>query len=552
MASRRFQIAAVLLVTLLARGTAFAQSGAKTAAPAPTPQAPKDTLGRETPRGTVVGFMDAARKGKDDLSPLYLNTHLRDQPAVSLAHKLFVVLDSRLPARLNELSDRPEGSIPNPLRPDEDLIGAIATRNGPLEIVVERVNRGKAGFVWLFSSKTLDAIPEVYDEVDLVTVERHLPAFLTRFRIFDIRLFDWLALLVGLPVLYYVFGLVNRVLNPAVAVWRRRYGRSGQYIVHAVPGFLRLLILAALIRWVLSGIDLSLIERQFWLGTARMLVISSFVWMLLTANDVAESYVRRRSYGTGYSEIAAIVRLARRVADGLVILAGILVALRYFGVDPSAALAGLGIGGIAVALAAQKTLENVIGGVSLIFDKTVRVGDFLKLGETQGTVDYIGLRSTRIRTLDRTMVSIPNGQIAAASIETMSVRDKFWFHHVIGLAYATTPAQMRVVIDRVRRRLAAHAAVDAETIRVRFIRLGAFSLDIEVFAYLLAADWNRFLEIQEELLLDVMTIVAEAGTHIALPSQTLQIADPVGPSAFRVPAARTSGLAASNEPASTA
>jgi MscS family membrane protein len=167
-------------------------------------------------------------------------------------------------------------------------------------------------------------------------------------------------------------------------------------------------------------------------------------------------------------------------------------------------------------------------------------------------VDYIGLRSTRIRTLDRTMVSIPNGQIAAASIETMSVRDKFWFHHFIGLAYATTPAQMRVVIDRIRRRLAAHAAVDAETIRVRFIRLGAFSLDIEVFAYLLAADWNRFLEIQEELLLDVMTIVVEAGTHIALPSQTLQIADPPGPSAFRVPTVRAPGLTASNEPAGTA
>ena len=130
-----------------------------------------------------------------------------------------------------------------------------------------------------------------------------------------------------------------------------------------------------------------------------------------------------------------------------------LIALRYFGVDPTAALAGLGIGGIAVALAAQKTLENVIGGLSLIFDKAVRVGDSLKLGEAVGTVDSIGLRSTRIRTLDRTILSIPNGQMANVSLETLSVRDKCWFHHIVGLQYETTSAQMRHVIDAIRERL---------------------------------------------------------------------------------------------------
>ena len=133
-----------------------------------------------------------------------------------------------------------------------------------------------------------------------------------------------------------------------------------------------------------------------------------------------------------------MLRLVRRVADVLVVAAGGLVTLHYFGVDPTAALAGLGIGGIAVALAAQKTLENVIGGLSIIFDQAVRVGDFLKLGDTVGTVDSIGLRSTRIRTLDRTILSVPNGQIANVNIETLSARDKFWFHHFVGLRYETT------------------------------------------------------------------------------------------------------------------
>src|SRR6185436_9294793 len=137
--------------------------------------------------------------------------------------------------------------------------------------------------------------------------------------------------------------------------------------------------------------------------------------------------------------------------------AGGLIVLAYFGVDPTAALAGLGIGGIAVALSAQKTLENVIGGVSIVFDKAVRVGDVVKVGDTSGTVDYIGLRSTRIRTNDRTILSVPNGQIATVNIETLSTRDKFWFHHFVGLRYETTASQMRAVLKGVCDLLGAHS-----------------------------------------------------------------------------------------------
>ena len=175
-----------------------------------------------------------------------------------------------------------------------------------------------------------------------------------------------------------------------------------------------------------------------------------------------------------------MVRVARWFADGLVILVAVLVMIRRLGGDPTAAIAGLGIGGIAVALAAQKTLENVIGGLSLIFDRAVCVGDFLKVGDASGTVDSIGLRSTRIRTLDRTILSVPNGQIANVSIETISSRDMFWFHHSVGLRYETTPRQMRAVVSGHRPSLESHPAVDRESVRARFLRFGPSSLDIEV------------------------------------------------------------------------
>ena len=521
--------ALLTLAALIAAVPARAQQPSPPAATQPTKTAPdppvpapaRDTLGRETPRGTVLGFMNAARNSRDEVAPMYLNTALRDRAAVELAFKLFVVLDRRLPPRLNELSDRPEGSLANPLQPDRDVVGSITVGDGTMDIVLERVNRGALGSVWLFSRKTLDEIPDAYAEIDRVVLDRFLPSFLTAPRIAGIRLFQWLAVALLLPLGYRLTALLGAVLRPLVALWWRWRNPSDATISDAVPGSVRLLLLAIGIRWLLSTVELPLPERQFWWTITAMLLIIAIAWTMVLVNGSIERYINRH---ISRSEVGAMVHLLRRMADGLIVAAGVIVTLKYFGIDPTAALAGLGIGGIAVALSAQKTLENVIGGLSIIFDKAVRVGDALKVGETLGTVDSIGLRSTRIRTLDRTIVSVPNGQIANVSIETLSVRDKFWFHHFVGLCYETTSAQLRTVVDETRSYLAAHPLVDgADTIRVRFFRFGPFSLDIEIFAYVLAADWNQFLETQQELLLGIMGIVERNGAVMALPSQTLHL-----------------------------
>ena len=141
---------------MLICGTAWAQkqSSEQTASDTAKVEAPKDTLGRETPRGAVLGFLNAARKGNDEIAVLYLNTSLRGENAHTLVHQLAEVLNRKLPARLNEISDKPEGSIPDPLKPDEDVIGTIGTADGDLDIVVERVDRGKMGLVWIFSRKS--------------------------------------------------------------------------------------------------------------------------------------------------------------------------------------------------------------------------------------------------------------------------------------------------------------------------------------------------------------------------------------------------------------
>jgi MscS family membrane protein len=525
--NHRRLVASLVSAFLIASSAVWAQTetGNQPAAAQTQPERPRDPLGRDTPRGTVLGFMSAAGDNKIDVAPLYLNSGLSGSAAVELAQQLYVVLNSRLPVRVNVLSDSPEGSLVNPLRPDQDVVGTINTSSGPLDLVVEQVDVGGPVRVWLFSRATLQAIPQVYKEIDLLTLDGVFPSALMGPRVFGVRIFDWLVLFIGIPLLYRVLGLLGPLLGPLVRMWRRLSGRQGGITPQSIHGSVRLLITAAMIRVFALNVDLPLMERQFWAVIRTGLLIGGGVWLLLMFNRFAENYVQRRVPLGHFGESVALLKLARRVSDVFVVCLGGVVALRYFGLDPTAALAGLGIGGIAVALAAQKTLENVVGGFSLVFDKALRVGDVLKLGEIVGTVDQIGLRSTRIRTLDRTILSVPNGQISTVNIETLSERDKFWFRHVIGLRYETTPAQIRTIVSQLQAMLMSQQSADLESVRVRFLRLGPFSLDIELFAYFYANDWNRFLEIQEGLLLQSMEIVRSAGTAIAIPSQTLHLTD---------------------------
>jgi MscS family membrane protein len=537
----------VLLAVMLSAPIAQAQATAPPASapppgPAQPPAEPADALGRDTPRGTVLGFMTAARKNNFEAAVLYLHADARE---TGLAHQLYVVLDSRLPARLFGLSDRPEGSLANPLKPELDVVGTITTNEGPLDLIVERVTTDSSNRVWLFSRQTLDAIPAVYDEVHLVAPGQYLPGVLTRPRIFGIRLFEWLIFF-AIPLIYRGLGLLGALIAPVVDVWRRRHGMT-EATGRRLPGSVRLILIAAAIRWMLVSVDLPLFERQFWLATARLLTTSGLVWQMLLLNAFGERYVHKRLQSSSSGDLTALLRLARRVADVLIVATGWLIIFAYFGIDPTAALAGLGIGGIAVALSAQKTLENVIGGLSIIFDKAVRVGDFVKVGDTAGTVDYIGLRSTRIRTVDRTMLSVPNGQIANINIETVSARDKFRFNHFVGLGYQTTAAQMRTIVAELTGLLRRHPLVDDSSIRARFIRLGPSSIDVEVFAYLFARDWPHFLEVQEELLLDLMEIVEHAGATIAYPSQTLYLADTKGSLSDPPRAAALAGMGSSGK-----
>jgi MscS family membrane protein len=433
------------------------------------------------------------------------------------------VLDARLRARLTKISADAEGSRFDVLSPDRELVGTIDNRSGTVDVYVDRVARGRTPAIWLFSGETLDAIPALYDDVRAQQRETALPRFLTRTGMGGLRTLDWIVLLIGVPLFFVATGMLNRLLAPvARPLWRRLGAHDPAALRNLLPVPARLLLLAVTGRWLVSWLPLSLLVRQFWSVAAGVIVIVSVAWLLILMNGAIEELIRRRISSTGGATIS-LLRVVRRAADALFIFVGFIVLLSHFGINPTPALAGLGVGGLAVALAAQKTLENVIAGASLIFDQAVRVGDFLRMGTIEGTVDHIGLRSTRIRTLDRTVVSVPNGQIANVSLETLSERDKYWFHHEVRLRYDTRAEQLHAVLEGIRALLYAHPAIEQASVRVRFVRLGPFSFDIDVFAYVFARDWSHFLEIQEVLLFGITVAIERPGAGLALPAQTLYL-----------------------------
>jgi MscS family membrane protein len=224
--------------------------------------------------------------------------------------------------------------------------------------------------------------------------------------------------------------------------------------------------------------------------------------------------------------LAGLLPLGRKIAKVALLALGLVAVLNELGFQVASLLAGLGIGGIALALAAQKTVENLFGSVAIGVDQPFRVGDFVRIEDVLGTVETIGMRSTRVRTLDRTLVTFPNGKLADTRAETFAVRDRLRLLANLGLAYATTAEQMRTVLRELEAALRAHPKIWPDAVVVRFNDLKESTLNVEVVAWFQTTDWNEFTAIRQELFLKFMEIVEQAGTTFAFPTRTVHLVPP--------------------------
>src|SRR5690606_31289040 len=253
-------------------------------------------------------------------------------------------------------------------------------------------------------------------------------------------------------------------------------------------------------------IGISIIIRQRFSGFTVIVGFIAFLIFLWSLAEFIGELSKRRMSSRGNISGVSVILFLKRAAKIAIVIFGVIAILGILGFNVTTGLAALGIGGIALALGAQKTVENFVGSVTLITDQPVRVGDFCKVGETVGTVEKIGMRSTKIRTNERTIVTIPNGDFSSEKIENYAHRDRFLFHNILGLRYETTPDQIRYVLVEVRSLLYGHPKVSPDPARIRFLEYGSSSLNLEIFSYIDTLSFDEYLEVKEDLLLRIMDI----------------------------------------------
>ena len=483
-----------------------------------------DPWGRGTPRGTVAGFMRAANRQDYLRAGEYLETRKTGEKREEIARQLEAILEHSRSTNIESLSRNPEGNLRDGLPINQENVGLIKTQTDSLEIILKRVQQGNNPPIWLFSAETLREIPEFYEGLEITWVEAYMPKVLVETRFLSLPLLGWIVILLAIPLSWGLASLFLRAMGSVSGLLIRRLGlEQDKHLIAILAIPLRLLILALILRGI-PILGWSLISRRFLNSLGTVLAVVGLTWFLARLVDISAELKSRQFQRTGRSGTATVLRLLSRLAKAAIAIVGVLILFYMAGMNLTALLAGLGVGGLAVAFAAQKTLENLFGGIMVISDRPIRVGDVCRAGDYTGTVEDIGLRSTRIRTQDRTVVSVPNGQVAALSLENFTLRDKFWFHHNLRLRGQTAADQLRYVLAEVRRLLYEHPKAETQSSRVRLIGFKEGTLEIEVFAYIIASSYDIFLAIQEDLLLRIMDLIEGSGTGVANSAQTMYVA----------------------------
>jgi MscS family membrane protein len=335
-------------------------------------------------------------------------------------------------------------------------------------------------------------------------------------------LWQWLALLLAIPLAAAVGWLVLTLLDYPLRWWARRSQRDVSRW-QSVSGPMWLLVGTITHRVFAGYLGMPLLQRHYYVQLTAVALIIGASWIFWRAIRWSLRSVRTRALSHGHGGTGSLMLLGERILKAVVFVTAVFAVLTTLGFNMTTALAGLGIGGLAIGFGAQQTIANLFGGVSVLGDEVMRVGDTCRFGDRTGTVEDIGLRSTRIRTDERTLLAIPNGTVATINVENLSRRDKILFKTNLGFRPETKADHLRYVLSEIRRLLYSHPKIETKTVRVRLTDIATGSLNVEVFSYVLTVDFNEFAAVREDLLLRMMDLVDDAGTSVAMPSQTLYI-----------------------------
>ncbi len=408
----------------------------------------------------------------------------------------------------------------------------------PIRIV--RVDEGVREGEFLFSERTVMVAPRFYQAINNLPLQTSLP-IISWHRFFpqmtgpmipaavlrsvpqslrDLWLDTPKWKVMAVVLISALAALLLLVFHRAVNR-RDTENRVGFLLRRALTPIAGLMVVWSLNDFFANQIEVSGAFSTVVVDTATILINAGaiwFFWLLILA--IFERIVQARGIQEESFD-AHLWRIGARTIGTLVSVVIIGNAAQNLGLPLYSVVAGLGIGGLAVALAIRPTLENLIGGIMLYLDQPVRIGDFCSFGDKTGTVESIGVRTSKIRAIDRTLISIPNSALADMQLINWAKCDRMLITTTIGLRYETENDQLRYVLAKFREMLHAHPKIDSETVRVRFTDFGQSSLDIVVRIYALTRDFNEYYAIREDVLLRMSDIVKNSGSGFAFPSQTL-------------------------------
>lgn len=481
---------------------------------------PYDEFNRITPRSSLVALALAVRDKDYERAINYLD--LRNLPfstekkldGQELVRKLVVVAKRAMTIDFEDMSESPKGHLDDGLPAYRDRITTLKTKDGPVDILMQRVPRGDGISVWKISNATVAKIPELDAEFGYGLIGDKMSYLFPSYVIFGFELWQ-LVMLIGLLFIAYVFAFVATYIIIRLLQKNPRFNK--ERLQKFIAGPLRFLILILIFRAGFDMIAPSLTARA--LFEARTFLIIAIYWVLLGVVDVIIYRLADRMKRNGQDDAIVLLRPAATGVKLTLALIAVIIWMDNLGYDVTTIIAGLGVGGIAVALAAQKSLENLIGSITIYASQPVRVGDFCKFEDTLGTVEEIGLRATQLRTLARTVVHIPNALFASGVVENLTQRDKILYRTRLRLSLEDTPDQVRQVLERIRLLIDDDELIDEENSRVRFLEFGEYAQELELYVYIKTSDFAVYLEHREAINLAIHDIVESAGVKLVVPTR---------------------------------
>jgi len=491
---------------------------------------PYDEFNRSTPRSSLLALA-AAIKNKDyKLAANYLdfrntpfsdtdNNHLNQQ---ALIKKLSIIANRAMNIDIQDLSDDPLGHKDDGLPSYRDRITKMKTKNGTVDILLQRVPRGDGVFIWKISNSTIAMIPELNEEFGYGEIGETLSEIVPSYIIAGLELWQLVLLfaliLSGFCIAYIITFLIVKILQKNQKFQKQRLQKF-------IVGPVRLLITVIFLRFTFDLIAPTLFMRAVF--DTKTLLILAILWVMLGVVDFIMYRFADRMRRNGQRDGIVLLKPASTTLKIILVILAIISWVNNLGFEVTAILAGLGVGGIAVALAAQKSLEDLIGSIIIYISRPVRVGDFCKFGTTIGTVEEIGLRATQLRTLARSIVHIPNSKFASSEIENLTQRDKILYRTRLNLSYNTTTDQVKQVLNNLRQLINNQDYIDSEDSRVRFVEFGDYAQELELYIYIKTTDFSEYLEYREDINLQVSDIVESANTRLVIQTKAIELNQPM-------------------------